>query len=84
MSGPKGRRRNIAARIASLEEQIVNARSVEIARRLHDELDELRARIPVDVAAEDAYRRAYEAGYQAGYHAGVRHATKGHSKPVMR
>jgi hypothetical protein len=67
---------NIAARIASLEEQIVNARSIEIARRLHDELDDLHARVPVGTDPEDAYRRAYEAGYQAGYHAGIRHVSK--------
>jgi uncharacterized membrane protein len=67
---------NIAERIESLEERIVNAPTIETARRLHDELDELRARIPTDAAAEDASRGAYEAGYQAGYHAGIRRASK--------
>jgi hypothetical protein len=49
-----GRRVNIAERIESLEERIVNAPTIETARRLHDELDELRARIPTDAAPEDA------------------------------
>jgi hypothetical protein len=71
---------SILARIESLEERIVNAATIETARRLHDELDELRALAPVDAGCEETYRR----GYQAGYQTGVRRAAEAESAETAK
>lgn len=72
-SGPKPVMTVGAARldrkIAVLEDAILNAPSLEVARRLHEDLDSLRQRrgpLPDPDSSE------YERGYQAGYHAAVR------------